>query len=259
MSLTTLSKFYFGHTVTSENNLIDFKEGAGPELTATLTVGDYSLTEYAAEIKRVLDAAGALTYTVTFSRSTRVITITTTSTFSLLVSSGTHIGTGAFSMMGFTGADRTGASTYAGNTGSGSSFQPQFVLQDHVSSDDEQRSVEATVIRSASGRVEVVTFGTERFVTGRMRWNTNLLQPSNGPITSSVTGLSDLRTFMQYITTKAKVEYMPDKDTPSTYETVILESNEENPNGSGYKLRERYDIGLPGYFDTSILKFRVIE
>lgn len=69
-------------TVTVDSNdMIDFKEDAGGELNATLTPGTYIMGETAAastlclEIKTQLEAAGAGTYTVTFSNSTKKITI----------------------------------------------------------------------------------------------------------------------------------------------------------------------------------------
>lgn len=258
MSLTTFSLFYFGHTVTSDNNLIDFKEGGGPELTASLDIGDYTLTEYADEVARALNAEGALTYTVTVSRSTRKMTVATTSTISLLVSSGSHSSFSAYEMMGFTGSDRTSASSYLGDSASGSSYTPQFILQDHKDSEKTQQAVDSTTLRSSSGRVLVVRFGTQKFIQARIKWANNKIQPT-GPITQNLTGVEDLETFMQYLITKAKIEYMPNKDDVNTYQTVLLESNEESKDGTGYDLKERYDIGLPGYFDTSILKFRVIE
>lgn len=57
--------------VTSANNTIIFRESAGVDLTATITVGEYtSITSMCAAIKTALEAAGASTYTVTNSSST---------------------------------------------------------------------------------------------------------------------------------------------------------------------------------------------
>ena len=94
MSLNTMIKFYFGHNVTSSNSKLDFQEGAGSELTATLNVGDYSLTEYATELQRALNDAGALTFTVTVARATRYVTIAATGAFTLLAATGTNIANG---------------------------------------------------------------------------------------------------------------------------------------------------------------------
>lgn len=258
MSLRTFSKFYYGHTVDETNNKINFKEGGGAELTATLNIGSYSLTDYCAEIKRALDVAGALTYTVTVSRTTRIITVATTSTISLLTTSGTNASESAFSMMGFSGADKTGSSSYAGSGASGSVYSPQFILQDHISSDNWQQSVDAVVNKSASAQIEVVRFGIESFIQFSIKFATNINQPSAGPITSNTSGVSQLVTFMQYLITKAPIEYMENSSNPSTYETIILESTPDSQSGTGYKLKEMYDKGLPGYFETPILKMRVV-
>lgn len=72
--------------IDSSNNKIDFSEG-GPALVATITGGTYSLTALAAQIKTQLDAAGALTYTVTLSIDNEM-TISATGDFELLLSTG---------------------------------------------------------------------------------------------------------------------------------------------------------------------------
>lgn len=57
--------------VTALNNTIIFRESAGVDLTATITVAEYtSIANMCAAIKTALDAAGDSTYTVTNSSST---------------------------------------------------------------------------------------------------------------------------------------------------------------------------------------------
>lgn len=57
--------------VTASNNTIIFRESAGVDLTATITVAEYtSISAMCAAIKTALDAAGDSTYTVTNSSST---------------------------------------------------------------------------------------------------------------------------------------------------------------------------------------------
>ena len=69
--IKTKSKFYYGHTIDIDNNLLDFKEGAGAELTATLSVGEYSLTNFVTELIRALNDAGSLTYSGSLNRTTK--------------------------------------------------------------------------------------------------------------------------------------------------------------------------------------------
>lgn len=258
MSLATLSKFYYGFTVDSDNYQMDFKEGGGAELTAALNFGDYTLTEFVAEIKRALDEAGALTYTVTVARSTRLITINGGSTISLLTTSGTN-GNALYTLMGFTGADRTGSSSYTGNAATGSAYTTQYMLQDYVSPDDCQVRKNVTNQETASGLVESVSFGDLEMIEMNIRFATNIVQPTGGPITNSTTGVADLNALMRFLITKAPCEFMPDKDTAATYYKVILESTQMEKMGTSYKLKERFDLKLPGYYDSEKLTFRVIE
>lgn len=258
MSISTFSTFYYGHTVDTTNNKIDFNEGSG-EITAQIAIGSYSATEYATQVQTAMNAVGSFTYTVTFSRTTRKLTIATSDgNFSLLAATGSSIATGAWSLMGFAATDLSGAQTYTSDGTSGSQFSPQFKLQDYVASTDWQQAAAASVNKTASGRVEVVKFGDEQFIQANMTYLTNITQPDSVVIKSSASGFSDARTFMQYLINKRPVEFMPDIDTPATFEKVILESTPSSKDGTGYKFKELYDKGLPGYYETGTLVFRVV-
>lgn len=255
MSLSTHSKWYFGHTVDDTNLYLDFDEGGG-ELTATLDVGSYSLEEFADEIAASMTAAGGQTYSVAVNRTTRVLTISAAGAFTLLIATGSHLGTSAFTLAGFTGSDTGSATSHAGNAGSGSEYVTQFICQDHVSSDDRQNANDGTVLVSASGRVQVVRFGTKKFIELNLKYITD--RTTDGTIIrNDASGVSKLRTFMQYLVTKGHCEFMPDEDTPSTYQTVLLESTEESKDGIGYRLKENKP--LAGFFETGKLVFRVVE
>lgn len=78
----------FDVDIDATNNKIDFNEG-GSELTATLTVATFLLPALATEIQTQLNAAGALTYTVTVSGDDKV-TIAADADFSLLPETGTN-------------------------------------------------------------------------------------------------------------------------------------------------------------------------
>lgn len=257
MSLSTFSKFYYGHEVTLDNNTIDINEGSG-ELTAEIAVGTYSLTDFLAALESALNTAGVLTYTCTLNRTTRKITITATGTFSLLISTGSSVGTSAFTLAGFTGADKTAASTYTGNIGSGSEYRPQFILQDHVPPENYKKNVQATVNEAASGLIEVVRFGVVRFIQCSIKFITDLAM-DGVIIKNNPDGVDDANDFMNYITKIAPVEFMPDISDSSTFNTVQLESTPQSKDGIDYTLKERYDMGLPGIFETGILTFRVID
>lgn len=51
---------------------------------------------------------------------------------------------------------------------------------------------------------------------------------------------------------------MKDRDDPNSFIKLRLESTRESRSGTGYKLRERNDLKLSGYFDTGNLKFRKV-
>lgn len=257
MSLNTHSRFYYGFDVDSTNSSLDFSEG-GPELQATLRTGSYTLSEFVVEIERALDAAGGQDYSVSVARATRKITISAPGVFELLVSTGSRVGSSVYGLAGFSGADKTGASSYVGGSGAGSEYSTQFVLQSFISSEDWRSAAEAVVNKSASGRVEVITFGTEKFTEFEFIFVTDIVQ-SGGPIRNNATGVIDLRNLLRFMTTKATFEFMPDEDAADTFESLILESSPSEKDGVGYRLRELFDRGLPGYYQIGPLKFRVIE
>lgn len=255
MSLTTFSQFFFGFTIDVTNNKLNFDEGGG-ELTATIDSGSFAMSDIATKLKTALDAAGALTYTVTLDRSTRKFTIAATGVFDLLITSGSQAGTSIFSLIGFTGSDVTGSASYESNTTAGSIYQTQFILQDHVASTENQEFVDALVNESSSGIVEVVNFGTKSLVQFNMRFITNINQSGAGVILNNASGVSNANTFMKNIIKKVPYEFMKDKNTPATFQKLLLDSTPESGRGTGYRLKEMND--LPGYFQTGILISRVL-
>lgn len=256
--LSTYSKFYYGYVVDDSNYILNFDEG-GPELVANLNGGEYTFTDFATEIQRALNDAGALTYTVTANRSTRTLTVSATGTFSLLVSTGTSVGVSPFDLMGFTGADRTGATSYTGDSQSGSEYRPQFKLQAYISTDHWQQAADASINKTASGRVEIVKFGTEKFCQFQIKWITESEQDCQSPIRNDQLALTNVELFLQYLITRSPFEFMPDENTPATFQVLILESSSADSKGTGYKLKELYDKDLPGFFETDVLKFRLVE
>ncbi len=258
MSLRTFSQFFYGQNVDENNYSLDFGEG-GPELMASMTIGDYTLSTILSEVKTIMDAAGALTYTVIVSRETRLVTISATGNFELKVSSGSRAGVSIFATLGFTGADRTGASSYTGDTPCGSVYLPQFILQDHIATDSYRNFIDPSVNISSSGEVEVVRFGIQKFLQCNIKYATSMPHPALGPITNNPTGYEDLLDFMNYITEKNKIEYMADVSDPNTYEVLLLESTDFEKDGTGYKLKEQYGDGLPFHFETGTLKFRKVS
>jgi len=256
-ALSTRSRFYFSYNVDTTNNKIDFDEGGG-ELTATLVTKRYTLTEIAVELKTQLDSAGALTYTVVVDRATRKLTVSAGATFSLLITTGSNNAFEAFTTIGFTGADVSGASTYEGNNGAGSEYITQFPLQSFVAKDDFKVKRRGVTNESSSGKVELISFGDDQFIQADIQFATDQLQGAGSIVTNNATGLTDLRTLMDFLITKAPVEFMTDTDTPATFSKVILETSPQSSDGIEYRLQEQFTKRLPFYFNTGVLKFRVV-
>jgi hypothetical protein len=253
----TWSKFYYGFEVTDENKYLSFSEG-GPELIAEVRVGRYSLTTGLLRVASAMSDAGGQTYSVTLDRVTRTATISAAAPFSLLVTSGSTSANSIYPLIGLTGADRTGTNIYTGNAVVAKEYRPQFKLQDYISPKHYKRSIDPSVRKAADGTVEVVRFGVERLIQMNLVMATDL--PGDGMvIRNNPTGVDDLQDFMDWLITKAQLEFMEDEDDPGQYLTMLLERSPESQTGTDYRLQERYDRNLPGYYDTGRLIFRVVE
>lgn len=255
MALNSFSKFYYIGGVSLSNQNINFDEGGG-ELLAAVEISSYTIEELALAVKTALDAAGTLVYTVDFDRDTRKFTISATGSFDLLVSTGTQASTSIFDLLGFTGGDLTGASSYTADSVAGSQYKVQFKLQDYVAENFLQERIQPNVNESASGELEVVSFGTRKFIEMNLLFITNL--PMDGKvIRNNPSGVEDSIAFLEFATTKAPLEFMPDESDPDTFTSLILESTENSSNGLGFLLKEETGKNLPGVYRTGLLKWRV--
>ena len=260
MTIRTYSSFTYGHTVTDDNKFINFNEGSG-ELLAELEVGSYTLEAYKDEIARALNNTVGATgvYTTTLDRSTRIITVNSDIVFDLLVATGSNLGADAFPLMGFTGADRTGASSYAGDSASGYYFEPQFMLQRYVSFEDNVKTTSASVNESASGNVEVVSYGTVNYMECNITLQTNIQQGEGSYLKNDPSGYDNLRAFLSYCITKAPIEFIADIDTPTNFRDCLLESTKDSADGVNFKVKELYTKGFAEYYESGLLTFRELK
>lgn len=109
------------YVISSSNNKVNFRETSmGPELTATLTVGSYSLGAFTTELKSKLEAASvnARTYTISRSAVTGRFTITGQTYLELLFSTGTNAAQSIRSVLGFGSVDYIGGFSLTGSTAS---------------------------------------------------------------------------------------------------------------------------------------------
>lgn len=258
--INSYSKFYYGLTITGQNKYIDFDEGAG-ELNAEIVTGTYTLEDLAQAVEDALNEAGTLLYTVTVNRSTRILTIASSGPVDWLAATGTNVGLGysAYATLGYPATDVLASTSFAGSNAIGSVYSPQYKLQDYVDQQDSRQNRSQTVSKSASGKVQLQSFGIDRFFEFSIKFATDIYQPAGGPILNNSSGVQDLRDFMQWLMDKNYVEFMPDSAAPSTYYRVVLEQAPGASDGSGYKLQEQYGRGLAGYFESGILTFRIVE
>lgn len=258
--LPNFSKFYYGFKITAEpyNGYIDLDEGDG-EISVQVSVGSYTLDELAVAINQALATQATLDYSVTVNRSTRRLTISADADFDILVDSGSHSGNGIYSLIGLpTTADLTGADEYASTGAAGSVYYPQWLLQSFVSPEDWREANQGVVNVSASASVvETVNFGLAQFTQFDIDYITNK-RMDGVVIKNNPTGLEDAREFLRFITEKNYFEFIPNENDPDTYYKVLCESTGDYTDGTGYKLKERYDENLPGVFKTGIIKLRVL-
>jgi hypothetical protein len=252
MSIKSYSGFTYGHEINSSNDYINFDEGGG-EVASQIEIGSYTLNNFLGKVLEAFNAEGGQEYSGTIDRATRKITITATTNFDLLVTTGTQSTISAFSLMGFT-IDKTGSNSYESDVASGFFYEPQFLLQNYVSFEDNVKTAQASVNESASGVVEIVSFGKNQFMECNITLATDIIP--QGAIKENATGVSDLRSFMNYAINKNPLEVVFDLENPDLFEACLLEKTQIDSKGTGFKLYELYARKLVGYFETKSLTFR---
>lgn len=259
MALKSHSVFYYGHKIDENNNFIDFADSfGGPEKTAEIPVGSYTLTKFLDVIVNALNGASVLNWDYSIDRATRIVTITSSGPADILFGTGTHFLNSPAALLGFAQADVTNETSFVGTSPTGSEWKPQFPLQDFKSKDNNKKLVNAVVTKSASGdSVSVQSFGTDRFIKLNAKYITN--QPTDGLLRYSASGVDDAEAFMDYIIEKNPIEFMEDEDDRDSFERVYLESTATDPTGTAYELTEYVDRQLPEYFETGVLTFKVIN
>jgi hypothetical protein len=252
MIINTNSAFYYGHLITTENQIIPFDEGLG-EINAVIDIGSYTLTGFISAVQSALNEIGSNEYQVTVNRITRRITITSNNSFTLLFGSSLQVEISCRELLGFELENYTGTTTQA-PLPSGFAYFPQFKLQDFVDFENIRRSNSPTVKTSASGRVEVVKYANSNFMRCTITLITNIIGQS--VIKNNLNGVQDAIQFMNYATDKNQLEFIYDELNPNNYVECLLESTSESGEGTDFELRPLYSRGLAGYYELSNLLFR---
>lgn len=245
------SGFIYGHTITANNQWIDFTENGVTELSIQIDFGSYTLTEFVSKVIRAMNEIGTQVYTASLDRLTRKITISAAGNFDLLVSTGTHSSISAFELMGFN--DKSGSNSYEADNPSGSFYEAQYPLQRYVDFENNVEISNSKVNESASGKVEVISYGTNKFMECNIKYATNIT--GQGVIKNNPNGENDLRAFLNYAILKRPMEFVRDV-TLTNFNSCILESTSKSNVGTAFTLFELYAQGLANYFETKTLTFR---
>jgi hypothetical protein len=143
---------------------------------------------------------------------------------------------------------------------SGSEYKPQFLLQKYTPFEKNKSFAQAKVNQSASGVVEVISFGSVEIMECRIEFITDINQGTGStPIETDLNGVDNTLDFLNYCITKGNIEFIPDRDAPNTYQKCLLESTSSNRNGTGFKLNELTGRRLTGYFSSGLLRFRKVN
>lgn len=253
-TIKTLSSFFYGTLVTSENYAIDFDEG-GPELNASLTKGSYTLTEYAAEVQRALREAGNLLYSVSFNRLTRKLTVSAPSTFNLRTNTGSRAISSAFTMIGFSLiSDHTGLSSYLAENQVGKEYITQMPVDKYVAPEHSIVKEGATVNTSVTGVTQIVHFGEGSRPKMNIRGITNKLGMTMPVWYENANGVANALDFYNFLINKNKIEFMPDKDQKNTFYKLFLESSDADKSGIELELQNM----APDWYQTGLLVFRKV-
>jgi hypothetical protein len=261
MALGTHSVFFYGYQITDDNRYICFKEGAGAEKLAILPIGTFSLSKLLEVVASALNTASTLSWSVSLNRSTRVFTINVDSTASILWLTGASADKGAHTLLGFAQADQNNLLSFVGSVGSGKAYTPQYKLQDYKDKTEKQKLINATINKSASKNVvSVQHFGVESFYVFNIKYITNRdVSGSDAFLRTNSKAVEEAKDFLQWITQKYLIEFMPDENDLDTFDKIYLDSSAQDNDGVGYELIEYTNIDIPNVFETGLLTFTVVN
>lgn len=253
MALSSKSSFLYGYQITENNRSLDFKAAitdATPRL-ATLNLGFYSLTSLMTEITRALKALDSVnTYTVTADRTIaggtqNRITIASSGTyFQMLFASGPRAASSVASLLGFIPVDKTGFTSYSGNTSTGIQFTTSHPGYSYIGPDYNQK-VFGSVNVSASGQKEAIVFNVQKFITVEFKYE---------PKTKID---SDWLSFFQWAIQQKRFEFIPEVSSPGVYYEVTFEKTGADGKGLAFALKEMLPQ-FPNFYQTGVLTMRKV-
>ncbi|MBL0233244.1 MAG: hypothetical protein IPQ08_06225 [Chitinophagaceae bacterium] len=258
-AIKDVALFLYGFDVSfNVNRYINFKNASlGPELTATLNVGNYTATEYMAAIKAAMELVdGVNTYTVTLNRSINGntenrMTISTSGSFlSILFGTGTSAANSPATLIGFISTDHVGFTSYTGTFSSGTILIPSLMPYTYNYLGPENFTMKDGVKNiSSSGIKETLVFADQRFFEGEWKYIANF---------GISTELTQWQALVDYMTRQLSFEFTRSiNENPNLYEQCTLEKTPQDSNGMGHQFKQMMGEGLYRFYTTGPLTFRV--
>ena len=137
-------------------------------------------------------------------------------------------------------------------------WRPQSIIEEYKPIRYNKEKISPSVNESASGVLNVLTFGDRSFMTGVFRYITDKPQSNKSPIDSNPTGRQDAVDFMEVAIKKHVMEFMENRDDVNTFNKVLLERTSQNSKGVGYELEKDFDEYIIGYYTLGELSFREV-
>ena len=250
MALANPALILYGFEVDADNMYIDFQNApAGPVLTATIGVGDYTLTDFLTAVATALNLADPTnTYTATVDRSiaggmqNRITLASSGAFFSVLFASGPHAGATPASLLGFQTLDKTGAVSYVGSVSAGTTLMSVYPGYNFISVERKQE-VQGSVNISANGDKEAIVFEIQTFWSIEFKYE---------PIAKAESAWLD---FFQWAIQQKPLEFTPDYTQFNNFYGGTLESTGAQGQGLGFEMTEMLP-SFPGLCETGRLDFR---
>jgi hypothetical protein len=253
MALKKKSAFLYGLEVTSSNRSIDFKAvSGGPQISASINLGFYSLTDLMSAIASAMNSADlSNTYTVSVNRTinsgteNRITISSSGSYFSLLFGTGTRAASSVASLIGFTASDKTGALTYTGTSSAGTFVLPKEFGYNYIPQ-EMNRKVFGSLNITASGEKEAIVFQIQKFFQVQFKYEPEAYV------------ISAWAPFMTWAIQQKPLEFTPDLSVPNTVINCTLEKTGADSKGLSYMFKEMLPQ-FPFFYDSGLMTYRVKE
>lgn len=252
MALRSESLFLYGIEVNAGNEWIDFvRVLAGPEISAQLNRGYYSLSGYLTEIKRALEVVDTTnTYTVTADRTINGglenrITIATSGAFlEILFGTGTHATASIAPTAGFALTDLTGATSYTGTSTCGTAFLSTMTGYNYLPSSMNQKVFGAVNV-SAAGIKDALVFAIQQFIEA-----TFMYEPAEKVE-------DDWVPFFEWAIQQRPFDFTPEITFPNTFFDVTMETTQVDGKALAFRMTEMLSQNFPNIYSTGPLKMRI--